>query len=386
MTLDSKEPPRAGVAPRPASAIWESGGEETTRRMAIGGDWQMGGLVPKWENLIKGVAPQEVVVLAAHLGNWDTSLLLFIIHAQTWCCKARISFRMELLPPRLSARLTQFSAIESAFPARPPKRASIWARYVSVTEAWTGRSRENIAFLGGFTLAFLNLLRFPRHFRWLDFVIELQQSWVSSLPIVALVSFLIGVVLAFQASIQLQQFGAAIFVADLVGLSVVREMGPMMAAVIVAGGTGAGFAARLGNMRVDQAVDAIETLGLSSVNFLALPRVLAVTLMMPVLAMYANILGILGGMLVSGTMLKIPPAAYWLEIKNRVGLTDVTTGLAKSLFFGAIVGLTGCLRGLHCDRSAAGVGTATSSAVVTSISLVVVADAVFALIFNELGI
>ena len=193
-------------------------------------------------------------------------------------------------------------------------------------------------------------------------MVQMQQCWVTSLPIVSLVSFLVGVILAFQAAVQLRQFGAAIFVADLVGLAVVREMGPMMAALIVAGGTGAGFAAQLGNMKVDEEIDALETLGISSVNFLALPRLLAVTLMMPVLALYANVLGILGGMFVSATMLDIPAAAYWIETQERVDVSDVTSGLIKSVFFGMAVGLAGCLRGIKCDRSASGVGTATSSA------------------------
>ena len=214
----------------------------------------------------------------------------------------------------------------------------------------------------------------------------MQQCWASSFPIVTLVSFLVGVILAFQAAIQLRQFGAAVFVADLVGLAVVREMGPMMAAVIVAGGTGAGFAAQLGNMKVDEEIDALETLGISSVDFLALPRLMAVTIMMPLLALYGNVLGILGGMFVSATMLDIPSAAYWIETQNRVGLSDVASGLTKSVFFGLAVGLAGCLRGMKCDRSAAGVGTATSSAVVTGIMLIVVVDALFAMIFNVLGI
>jgi phospholipid/cholesterol/gamma-HCH transport system permease protein len=184
----------------------------------------------------------------------------------------------------------------------------------------------------------------------------------------------------------LQQFGAAIFVADLVGLAVVREMGPMMAAMIVAGGTGAGFAAQLGNMKVDEEIDALETLGISAVDFLALPRLLAVTVMLPILVLYANVLGILGGMFVAATMLDIPAAAYWIETQNRVGLSDLTGGLVKSLFFGLAVGLAGCLRGMRCGRSAAGVGVATSSAVVTGILLIVVADALFSVIFNVLGI
>ena len=139
-------------------------------------------------------------------------------------------------------------------------------------------------------------------------------------------------------------------------------------------------------MKVDEEIDALETLGISSVDFLALPRLLAVAIMMPILALYANALGILGGMFVSTTMLDIPAGAYWIETQNRVGLSDVTGGLFKSLFFGMAIGLAGCLRGMKCDRSAAGVGTATSSAVVTGILLIILADALFALIFNVLGI
>jgi phospholipid/cholesterol/gamma-HCH transport system permease protein len=248
------------------------------------------------------------------------------------------------------------------------------------------KSREHITFIGDCTLSFFGVFKHPQRFRWLDLIVEMQQCWASSLPIVGLVSFLVGVILAFQAAIQLQQYGAAVFVADLVGLSVVREMGPMMAAVIVAGGVGAAYAAQLGNMKVAEEIDALETMGISSVDFLALPRLLAVTLMMPILALYANVLGILGGMFVSATMLGIPAAAYWIETQNRVGFTDIMSGLIKSIFFGLSIGIIGCLRGMKCERSAAGVGKATTSAVVSGILLIVIFDALFALIFNVLGI
>jgi phospholipid/cholesterol/gamma-HCH transport system permease protein len=244
----------------------------------------------------------------------------------------------------------------------------------------------NISFVGECTLGFVGILRHPRKFRWMDCLVEMQHCWASSLPIVSLVSFLVGVILAFQAAIQLQQYGAAVFVADLVGLSVVREMGPMMAAMIMAGGIGAAFAAQLGNMKVDEEIDALETLGISSIDFLALPRLLAVTLMMPILAVYADVLGILGGVFVSMTMLDIPAAAYWVETQNRVGIWDVSSGLVKSVFFGFAIGVAECLRGMKCERSAVGVGQATTSAVVTGILLIVIADALFALIFNVLGI
>jgi phospholipid/cholesterol/gamma-HCH transport system permease protein len=159
-----------------------------------------------------------------------------------------------------------------------------------------------------------------------------------------------------------------------------------MAAIILAGRTGAAFAATLGNMKAGEEIDALECLGIAPVDFLVLPRLLALGLMMPLLALYANLLGILGGMWVAKGILDIPPAAYWVETMSIVDLSDVSTGLIKSVVFGLLIGLSGCLRGLQADRSAAGVGNATTSAVVTAILLIVVADAVFAVVFNILGL
>ena len=207
-----------------------------------------------------------------------------------------------------------------------------------------------------------------------------------SLPIVSLISFLVGLTLAYQAAVELRQFGADIFVADIVGLSTVREMGPMMAAVILAGRTGAAFAATIGNMKANEEIDALETLGIPAVQFLVLPRLIALAVMMPLLALYANALGILGGMLVAYGLLAIPPTAFWVEMLSIVDLTDIATGVIKAGAFGLIVGLSGCLRGLQSDRSAAGVGRATTSAVVTAILLIIIADAIFAVLFNVLGL
>ncbi|MBX9578011.1 MAG: ABC transporter permease [Chthoniobacterales bacterium] len=243
-------------------------------------------------------------------------------------------------------------------------------------------SKQTLAFIGSVTLS---TFRFKK-FRWMDWFVQMQQCWQSSIFIVSLISFLVGVILAFQSAIQLRQYGAGIFVADLVGLAVVREMGPMMAAIVVAGGTGAGFAAALGNMRINEEIDALETLGISSIDFLVLPRLLAVTIMMPILTLYANLMGILGGLFVSSTLLSIPAMAYWIETQNRVGVTDVSIGIIKSFFFGIMIALTGCWRGMQCSRDTTGVGVATSSAVVTSIMLIVLGDALFAVIYNALGI
>jgi phospholipid/cholesterol/gamma-HCH transport system permease protein len=160
----------------------------------------------------------------------------------------------------------------------------------------------------------------------------------------------------------------------------------MMAAIVLAGRTGAAFAATLGNMKANEEIDALVALGISPVDFLVLPRIVALGLMMPLLALYANCVGILGGMMVALGVLQIPPAAYWIETQSIIDLSDVNTGLFKALTFGLLIGLAGCLRGLQADRSAAGVGRAATSAVVTAILLIIVSDAFFAVAFNILGL
>jgi len=205
------------------------------------------------------------------------------------------------------------------------------------------------------------------------------------LPIVGLISFLVGIIMAYQGAVQLRQFGADVYVADLVGLSVVREMGPMMAAIVLAGRTGAAFAATLATMKANEEIDALETLGVTPIDFLVMPRLAALFVMMPLLAVYSNFLGILGGMVISWSILDIPTSLYWAETKTIIDLSDLSTGLIKAATFGLIIGLSGCLRGLKSDRSAAGVGQAATSAVVTGILLIIVSDAVYAVIFNALG-
>ena len=378
--------PVTGTGVKAATAKLEAGAAGSDCVLKVGGDWRLNERPPSWNSVFQNHMAMNVRVVPDDLGKWDTSLLLFLVHGRKWCAASKHDFHFEALPENLQILLRQVENVDAKKPTSRVVTKSSWALATTFAQKLANKTKENISFLGECTLGIISLAKNPRRFRWLDCLVEMQRCWASSLPIVSLVSFLVGVILAFQAAIQLQQYGAAVFVADLVGLSVVREMGPMMAAVIMAGGIGAAFAAQLGNMNVDEEIDALETLGLSTVNFLALPRLLAVTLMMPILALYANVLGILGGMFVSATMLDIPASAYWIETQNRVGFSDVTSGLIKSVFFGLAIGLAGCLRGMKCDRSAAGVGKATTSAAVTGILLIVIGDAVFALIFNVLGI
>ena len=244
---------------------------------------------------------------------------------------------------------------------------------------------ESIGFLGEISIAFLRLAAGRAHFRVSDFALTLQQCGAEAVAIVTLVSFLVGLILAFIGAIQLQQFGAQIFVADLVGLGMAREMGAMMTAIIMAGRTGASFAAQLGTMTANEEIDALKTMGISPVEFLVLPRLLALTLMMPLLCLYSNLLGIIGGAVVGVGMLDLGVVAYFDETRNALSLADFAAGLIKAVVYGSLVALSGCLRGMQCGRSASAVGAATTSAVVTSIVLIVIASGIINVIDHILG-
>ncbi len=188
-----------------------------------------------------------------------------------------------------------------------------------------------------------------------------------------------------MGAVQLRQFGAQIYVADLVGLATVREMGAMMAAIIMAGRTGAAFAAQLGTMTVNEEIDALKTLGISPMEFLVLPRMLALIVMMPLLCLYADLVGMIGGLIVGVGMLDITFVEYFNQTVEAVGLNDIAMGVIKSAVFGVLVALSGCMRGMQSGRSASAVGVAATSAVVTAIVLIIVTDAVFAVVTNIIG-
>jgi len=349
------------------------------------GQWKITTARPSWAEVLAGRQPAHVRLLLGEVESLDSALLLFLYEAQKWCRVEGIPCDVAGLPEKLRGLLTQFAAASES--SAPFDRSQNFLSVVGLAalDFW-GKAKEIANFVGECVLSALGLARQPQRFRWRDCLTEMQQCGAMALPIVSLISLLVGLIMAYQAAVQLRQFGADIYVADLVGLSVVREMGPMMAAVIIAGRTGAAFAATLGNMRANEEIDALETMGVSPVDFLVMPRLVALGVMMPLLALYANLLGILGGMFVAMGILEIPPSAYWIETQTIIDLSDIGTGLFKSITFGLLIGAAGCLRGLRADRSAAGVGQATTSAVVTAILLIIVADALFAVVFNILHI
>ena len=219
-----------------------------------------------------------------------------------------------------------------------------------------------------------------------DLMLAIEDCGPAALPIVALISFLIGLILAFVGAIQLQQFGAAIFVANLVGIAMVREMGAMMTAILMSGRTGAAFAANLGTMQVSDEISALQTLGIPPMEFLVLPRIVALSVMMPLLTVFANIVGMLGGLLISWLMLDIAPITYYNQTSGAVGMNDWAVGLVKSVLFGMVVALVGCWRGMRCQRSAAAVGSAATSAVVLCIVLIILIDATATVLCTTLKI
>ncbi len=243
-----------------------------------------------------------------------------------------------------------------------------------------------VAFLGQVLISALAGLPRGWHFRAKDLGRVMADCSARAVPIVTIVNLLVGAILAFVGAVQLVKFGAGIFVADLVGIAVAREMAAIITAVVMAGRTGAAFAAEIATMQANEEVDALEVLGLDAVDFLVLPRVLALLVMMPLLYVYGCVAGLFGGMLVAAGMLDISATAYLDRSVLALSWTHLGLGLSKSLVFGALIGLIGCYCGLNARRNAAGVGVATTNSVVASIVGIIVLDAVFAVCANALHI
>ena len=221
--------------------------------------------------------------------------------------------------------------------------------------------------------------------RWRDFFASARNCSASALPIVTLISFLTGVTMAFVGSVQLEKFNATIYVADLVSLAMVREMGALMVAIIMAGRTGAAFAAELGNMNLNEEIDSLETFGICSVSFLVLPRTLALFVMTPLLTIYADIVGILGGLLVGSLVMGFSALHYLEQTQSALtNMWEVYSGVSKSLFFGLIIGFVGCYKGVSSGRDSASLGKSVTSAVVISVTLIIIADAFFETTFSLL--
>jgi phospholipid/cholesterol/gamma-HCH transport system permease protein len=330
---------------------------------------------------------QRLIFETQELTGWDSELLTFLLKLKEICTQRQVEFEQAGLPHGVQRLLALATAVpEHHEGRREGGRESIVAQIGQGALAAVAAMHEFLTFLGQVALAFVQLVRGRARFRGVDLALIVQESGAQALPIVSLISFLVGLILAFVGATQLQQFGAQIYIADLVGLGMAREMGAMMTGVIMAGRTGAAFAAQLGTMTVNQEIDALTTMGLTPMEFLVVPRILALAMMMPLLCIYADLVGILGGAVVGVGMLHLGAAQYYQETLYRLHLLDFVVGLIKGAVFGVVVALAGCLRGMQCGRSASAVGAATTSAVVTAIVWIIVWDALLTVTYNILGI
>jgi len=376
----------AAVDPSPPRAVWHQNGDDWM--LEVSGNWRRDG--PALE--VTGTTPDRY---PAHyhidaLATYDSTLPAFLlahIRAVTDVALDKASVpTFDGLPVDLRALLELALAVseESETRTTPDSSSEIHKLGNLSLEIWTG-VRSLVDFIGEAMLSLGRLVTGGASFRGRDFWLTLQECGVEALPIVSLISFLIGVILAFVGNVQLANFGANLFVADLVGIAMVREMSGVMTAIIMSGRTGAAFAANLGSMKANEEIDALRTFGFNPFDFLVLPRLLSLVVMMPLLTIYANIVGILGGMLV-GNFVGIPPVLYWTETLAAVSLTTLSLGVIKSVFFGAAIAICGCMQGLLAGNSTAAVGQATTRAVVAAITAVIVLDSAFAVIFTLLDI
>lgn len=268
---------------------------------------------------------------------------------------------------------------------QPPPRVPLIARLGNSGASLMNESRAQISFLGDAASALAGALRRPAALRWRDILAVAEEAGVNALPIVGLVAFLLGVILTFQSAIAMRPFGAEVYVADLVGLSLLRELGPLMTAILLAGRSSAAFAAELGTMKVGDELNALETMGIDPMRFMVVPRLLAGVVVAPVLTVYADLIGLAGSAMIM-SLFNVPLVTFVQQVTGIVGSGDFFGGLAKSLVFGAIVAGIGCLRGIQTGSGAAAVGRSTTSAVVSGLVLIVFADGLFAVIYYHLGI
>jgi phospholipid/cholesterol/gamma-HCH transport system permease protein len=366
-------------------------GNDTTLLIRLSGVWRLrGGMTSDatvQQELERSPQPARVAFEVQNLTHWDSSILTFLTNVSELCRQHGIAMDRSGLPAGVRRLLELAEAVPEKKGARKEEVEVPFLQRVGNTTIGAGNSLgEMLKFLGEMSITFVRLFRMKVRFRAVDLFLLIQQCGAQALPIVTLISFLVGVILAFVGAVQLKQFGAQIYVADLVGIAMVREMGAMMTGIIMAGRTGAAFAAQLGTMKVTQELDAFTTMGFSPLEFLVLPRVIALVLMMPLLCLYSDFVGVMGGAVIGVGMLDLSWTTYFRETVNAINLTGLFGGVFKSSVYGVLIALAGCLRGIQCGNSSSAVGDAATSAVVTGIVAIVAACGVFAVVFYVLGI
>src|SRR6267142_4805982 len=357
-----------------------------TLLIALSGSWRLQDEVPALTDVAQQIEAtphvQRLTFDTSDLTAWDSALVTFLLELITYGARHQVVVDQEGLPDGLRRLLHLATAVPERQGARREAiREPFLDRVGQETLALIASVGDLLGFIGEAMLALIKLFRGQARFRPVELMLLIQECGAQALPIVTLICFLVGAILAFIGAVQLAMFGAQIYVANLVGMAMTLEMGAMMTAIIMAGRTGAAFAAQLGTMTVNEEIDALTTLGLSPMEFLVVPRMLALVTMMPLLTVYADLMGMLGGAAIGVTMLDISLKTYFYQLQEALSIKYCAQGLIKSAVYGVIVALAGCMRGMQSGRSAAAVGQAATSAVVTSIVGIIVASAILTVIY-----
>ncbi|MGD9342854.1 MAG: ABC transporter permease [Desulfuromonadales bacterium] len=356
----------------------------------LAGRWCLDQALPSWEVLRPELDRHDLRRLcfrADQLDAWDTGLLAFLTGVLKFSARHEIAADCNGLPAGVQHLLKMaFAAPDQMIDGRRPSTTGILSRLGVATLDFCRGFPEMLAFLGEITLSMGRLLTGRAQFRQSDFWLEVEEVGPRALVIVTVISFLVGLILAYLGADQLRLVGAQIYIADLVAVGMVREVGALMTGIIIAGRTGAAFAAQLGTMQVNEEIDAFRTLGVSAIDFLVLPRILALMLMVPLLTLYASFVGMSAGLLVAFFIFDIGFFEYYTETLRALEIKHFLVGLSKGSVYGAMVAYAGCLRGMHCGRSAEAVGEAATSAVVTAILLITIMASLMTILYYRLGI
>ncbi len=359
--------------------------------VALSGEWLLGHDLPGPDSVIdrlrQSPRPEHLRFDTAGLGDWDTGLITTIINITRSAEANGVPVDQAGLPDGARKLIELALAVKEREGARRAAEEPSFLREIgeATLDIWR-TCADMVEFVGETMQSVGRFLRGKAHYLASDFVLCVQQAGAQALPIVSLVTFLIGMIFAFVGVMQLRAFGAGVYTADLVAIAMIREMSPIMTAIIMAGRTGAAYAAQLGTMKVNEEIDALTTLGIDPIDFLVLPRLIALIIMLPLLTMYGSLMGILGGTFVGLVMLDVSLLQYAVQTIDSVGLNALFGGLVKSVVYGALVAMAGCQQGITCGNSAMAVGQATTRAVVMSIVLIVVAASVLTVIYINLGI
>jgi phospholipid/cholesterol/gamma-HCH transport system permease protein len=372
----------------PDATGWQARIDGGTAVLTLAGDWTDLDAIHQADlagQIIDRDGLQALSLQVSEPLRWNSALLVFVSTLQRRAAERALAIDDSGLSAS-SRDLLQLAAMTPVTPAVPARPVTLLGSLGGWTLQQGALWSSAVSLLGDQILATLHWIRGRARTRGVDLLINVRDAGIAALPMVALVNLMVGGILAFVGVVQLRRFGASIYVADLVGVGVVREMAPLMLGIVMSGRTGSAYAAELASMQGSEQTDALRALGIPIRDYLVLPRVSALCAMMPLLYLYAGAIGIGGGFVVAVTMLKISPEAFISQLRSAVTGAELVFGLTKSLVFGAWIGITGCRLGLAAGRSTTEVGHAATAAAVTGIAGVIVLDALFAACANIWGI